>query len=89
MAANRNLPRRRVLLLATTSAITMTLAACGASGSAGSAGASGPATIAVGNGPFLSNADLYLSNQKGYFGENGLKTNIKVLTAGSNAVPQL
>ncbi|MDQ1658148.1 MAG: NitT/TauT family transport system substrate-binding protein [Cryptosporangiaceae bacterium] len=89
MAANRNLPRRRVLLLATTSAITMTLAACGASGSAGSAGASGPATIAVGNGPFLSNADLYLSNEKGYFGENGLKTNIKVLTAGSNAVPQL
>jgi NitT/TauT family transport system substrate-binding protein len=69
----------------------MTLAGCG--GGAGSTdsgmSSSGPTTIAVGNGPFLSNVDLYLSERKGYFGEVGLKADIKVLTAGSNAVPQL
>jgi NitT/TauT family transport system substrate-binding protein len=68
----------------------MTLAGCGGAGSTGSGTSStGLTTIAVGNGPFLSNVDLYLSESKGYFGEVGLKADIKVLTAGSNAVPQL
>ncbi|MDT5037273.1 MAG: NitT/TauT family transport system substrate-binding protein [Micromonosporaceae bacterium] len=92
MAVTRYVTRRLAPVLATTSAIAMTLAGCG--GSAGSASGTssttgGPTTIAVGNGPFLSNVDLYLSDSKGYFGEVGLKANIKVLTAGSNAVPQL
>jgi NitT/TauT family transport system substrate-binding protein len=75
----------------------MVLAACGGSDSPSSKTASGaPAgaagattTIAVGNGPFLSNVDLHLTESKGYFGEVGLKSDIKVLTAGSAAVPQL
>jgi NitT/TauT family transport system substrate-binding protein len=85
---------RRLALAATTSAIAMTLAGCGGSAPTTSTGgtaaaASSVTTIAVGNGPFLSNVDLHLSASKGYFSEGGLKANIKVLTAGSNAVPQL
>jgi NitT/TauT family transport system substrate-binding protein len=78
--------RRLALAVATTSALALTLAGCGGS-SAGSTGS--PNTIAVGNGPFLSNADLHLSESKGYFKDAGLKVGIKVLTAGSDAVPQL
>jgi NitT/TauT family transport system substrate-binding protein len=90
MAVTRHVTRRLVPALATSAAIAMTLAGCGAAGSAGSAGGSGgPTAIAVGNGPFLSNVDLHLSDSKGYFNEAGLKATIKVLTAGSNAVPQL
>jgi NitT/TauT family transport system substrate-binding protein len=92
--ATRLTTRRLAVALATTAAIAMTLSACGGSGSGASAGgaassAAGPTAIAVGNGPFLSNVDLYLSNSKGYFSDAGLETDIKVLTAGSNAVPQL
>jgi NitT/TauT family transport system substrate-binding protein len=90
MAVNRHLARRLALAVATTSALAMGLAACGASGSTGvTVSGDGPATIAVGNGPFLSNVDLHLSDSKGYFKDAGLKANIKVLTGGSEAVPQL
>jgi NitT/TauT family transport system substrate-binding protein len=51
--------------------------------------AAGLTRIAVGNGPFISNVDLHMSDRKGYFNDAGLKADIKVLTAGSNAVPQL
>jgi NitT/TauT family transport system substrate-binding protein len=88
MAATRNVTRRLALGLATTSAIAMTLAGCGGAGP-GSSAADSAGTIAVGNGPFLSNVDLHLADSKGYFKEVGLKTDIKVLTAGSDAVPQL
>jgi NitT/TauT family transport system substrate-binding protein len=90
MAVTRHVTLRPFLALATTSAIAMTLAACGGSGSAGTSPATGgPTTIAVGNGPFLSNADLHLSESKGYFREAGLRADIRVLTASSNAIPQL
>lgn len=93
MAVTRHVARRFSLAFATTSAIAVMLAACGGSGSPGTAarpsGSGGLTTIAVGNGPFLSNADLYTSDSKGYFKDAGLKADIKVLTAGSNAIPQL
>jgi NitT/TauT family transport system substrate-binding protein len=73
--------------------IAMTVAACSSFGSGGSSGtpsaAGGATAIAVGNGPFLSNADLHLCDRKGYFRDVGLQARITVLTAGSNAVPQL
>jgi NitT/TauT family transport system substrate-binding protein len=71
------------------------LAACGSSGSArttsaaGSATSSSPVAVTAGNGPFLSNADLYLTKQKGYFSRDGLTVTIAALSAGANAVPQL
>ncbi|MEV6794089.1 ABC transporter substrate-binding protein [Streptomyces sp. NPDC051320] len=94
MAGTRLVPRRTAVAFATASVTAMALTACGGPGSSGSTGstssaASGPTTVAVGNGPFLSNVDLYLSDGKDYFSEAGLKANIKVLSAGSNAVPQL
>src|SRR4051794_38405286 len=94
MGVTRHVTRRLTLALAATSAFAMTLAACGGSGSSVSTGgkpspAGGATTIAVGNGPFISNVDLHVSDTKGYFKAAGLKANIKVLTAGSNAVPQL
>ncbi len=71
------------------------LAACGGSSSARASSAAGAATsaspvaVTAGNGPFLSNADLYLTKQKGYFSRNGLTVTIATLSAGANAVPQL
>jgi NitT/TauT family transport system substrate-binding protein len=67
----------------------MTAGACAGSPPGRSPAANGLTAITVGNGPFLSNADLYLSQSKGYFGAVGLKTKVTFLTAGSNAVPQL
>jgi len=94
MAVTRHVTRRLASAVATTATIAMTLSACGGTDSPGSAGgasvaANGSTAIAVGNGPFLSNVDLHLSSSKGYFAEAGLTADIKVLTAGSNAVPQL
>ncbi|MDQ1659160.1 MAG: NitT/TauT family transport system substrate-binding protein [Cryptosporangiaceae bacterium] len=84
-----SLTSRAVLGIATTAALLLTQAACTGSPGSSSPAATGSTSITVGNGPFLSNADLYLSERKGYFGEVRLKTAVTVLTAGSNAVPQL
>jgi NitT/TauT family transport system substrate-binding protein len=92
MAVKRHVTCR--LLLATTVTSAMTLAGCDGSVSPGSTAGTSPeaggrTTIAVASSSFLSNGDLHLSESKGYFSEVGLKADIKVLTAGSNAVPQL
>jgi NitT/TauT family transport system substrate-binding protein len=93
MAGKRRVARQAALALATTSTVAMALAGCGASGPSGSAdvspAADGTVAIKVGNGPFLSNVDLHLSDSKGYFKDAGLKPHITVLTGGSEAVPQL
>jgi NitT/TauT family transport system substrate-binding protein len=94
MAVTRRDTRHPIVGLAIACTAVMALAACGSSGNLGSAGgtqstAAGPTTITVGTGPFLSNVDLYLSDRKGYFGEVGLKADIKRQVAGNLAIPQL
>jgi len=88
VAVTHRITPRLIAGLAITCTIATTLVACGNSGSAPST-AFGTTAITVGTGPFLSNVDLYLSDRKGYFGEVGLKADIKVQTAGNLAVPQL
>lgn len=80
---------RGLLILAVAAAIGLAPSGCGGSGGTGGGEAGELTTISVGNGPFLSNTDLHLSAGKGYFAETGLRAKIIVLTAGSNAVPQL
>jgi NitT/TauT family transport system substrate-binding protein len=92
MTVQCDVTRRLLLTVATASA--MTLAGCDGSVSPGSMAGTSPeagggTTISVGHGPNLSNADLYLAESKGYFGEVGLKADMKVQAAGSNAIPQL
>ena len=51
------------------------------SASDGRSHSSGPVAISVGNGPFLSNVDLHVSDGKGYFADAGLRAKITVLSA--------
>jgi NitT/TauT family transport system substrate-binding protein len=87
MVVSPLLTRRGALAVAATAVAAMAFAGCGGSSAGSTDKASGH--IAVGNGPFLSNADLHLSDSKGYFKDAGLQVDIKVLTGGSEAVPQL
>jgi NitT/TauT family transport system substrate-binding protein len=87
MVVSRLLTRRGALAVSATAIAAMAMAGCGGSSAGSTDDKAG--NIAVGNGPFLSNADLHLSDSKGYFKDAGLKVDIKVLTAGSDAVPQL
>ncbi|MBI5439869.1 MAG: ABC transporter substrate-binding protein [Deltaproteobacteria bacterium] len=45
--------------------------------------------ISIGVGPNLSSLDVWLAQKKGYFRAAGLEVNVVILTAGSQAVPQL
>lgn len=55
----------------------------------GAAHAQGAGAISIGIGPFMSGFDVRYAVNKGYFKEQGLDVNLVVLTAGSQAVPQL
>ncbi len=48
-----------------------------------------PADIVVGVGGQLSNTDVFAAVQDGFFADEGLTATTQVLTAGSNAIPQL
>ncbi|MCW2756297.1 MAG: hypothetical protein JWO46_43 [Nocardioidaceae bacterium] len=89
MLAPRLLTRRAAFAVGATAVAATALAGCGGTTADATTSTAGSGTVAVGNGPFLSNADLHLSDSKGYFKDAGLKVDIKVLTAGSDAVPQL
>jgi NitT/TauT family transport system substrate-binding protein len=94
MAVTRRGAAHPIVRMAIACTVATALAACGSSGNPSSADgtgstAAGDTTITVGTGPFLSNIDLYLSDRKGYFGEVGLKADIKVQAAGNFAIPQL
>ena len=73
-------------------AAAITLAACGSSASTSTSSsdtAAKDATITIGTGGQLSNADILLAQSQGFFTKAGLTTKVQILTAGSNAIPQL
>jgi NitT/TauT family transport system substrate-binding protein len=83
---------RTIAALAVAGAVAVALAACSGTPSAPStSGQAAPknADITIGTGGQLSNADILLAQSQGYFKKDGLTAKVQILTAGSNAIPQL
>jgi NitT/TauT family transport system substrate-binding protein len=75
-------------------AAAVALSACGSSSSQpaaskGSPSSSSPAAVTVGMPGMLLNADVFVGEQTGAFARNGLAVKNQVISAGTNAVPQL
>src|SRR5207244_6847752 len=86
-------PRSVVLGVAALSA-TVALSACGSSGSSSSGAqkplsSSSPTSVTVGVPGLLLNANIFLAEQSGAFKRAGLNVKNQVISAGTNAVPQL
>jgi ABC-type nitrate/sulfonate/bicarbonate transport system substrate-binding protein len=70
-------------------AVTSCSAANSAAGGQDSLSSANPTAVTVGIPGMLLNADVYLAEQNGTFAGAGLAVKNQVITAGTNAVPQL
>lgn len=86
---------RIVTATAATALVITALTACSSSpepaatSTPSEAGGIVEAEIVVGTGGQLSNTDVFAAVQSGYFEDQGLTATTQILTAGSNAIPQL
>ncbi|MCU1552198.1 MAG: nitrate transporter substrate-binding protein [Glaciihabitans sp.] len=83
---------KRIASAAAALGVVIALAACSGTAAtpAGSTGAAPKhANITIGTGGQLSNADILLAQSEGFFKKAGLTAKVQILTAGSNAIPQL
>ena len=83
---------KRIATITAAVAVVTALAACSGSGAAqpgAAAVAPKNANITIGTGGQLSNADILLAQSEGFFKKSGLTAKVQILTAGSNAIPQL
>ena len=78
-----------VTAIAAAIAVTSCSAANSAAGGQDSLSSANPTTVTVGIPGMLLNADVYLAEQNGTFAGAGLAVRNQVITAGTNAVPQL
>jgi NitT/TauT family transport system substrate-binding protein len=84
----------KIVLAITAIGATVALAACGSASSDSAATAStlskaSPTAVTLGVPGLLLNADVFLAEQTGAFTDAGLNVKNQVITAGTNAVPQL
>ncbi|MEU9886454.1 ABC transporter substrate-binding protein [Sphaerisporangium sp. NPDC051011] len=72
-------------------AAALTLAACGGSntGSSNTGGGLEKTTINIGAMPIADVAGLYIANERGFFKEEGLTVNTKIIKSAAEAIPQL
>lgn len=84
-------PRRIATVVGVITVVTALAACSGTAATPSSSTDAAPknATITIGTGGQLSNADILLAQSQGYFKKFGLTAKVQILTAGSNAVPQL
>jgi len=91
MPSRRSLPKVVLALTAITSSVA--LSSCSSSPSAAvaqsSLSSSSPVSVTVGIPGLLLNADVFLGEQNGTFANAGLTVTNQVISAGTNAVPQL
>jgi NitT/TauT family transport system substrate-binding protein len=86
----------KIILAITAASAAVALAACGSSASGehpaaaqGAPSSSKPTTVTVGVPGLLLNADIFLAEEKGAFARAGLSVKNQIISAGTNAVPQL
>jgi NitT/TauT family transport system substrate-binding protein len=90
MSASRSIRKSAVAVAAAGATV---LTACSSSTSAGSTetalSSAHPTSVTIGVPGLLLNADVFLGEQKGIFAKAGLAVKNQIISAGTNAVPQL